>query len=206
MSDAWRIGFLRRRSYAETRRKELRAALAAARADPRNLKFYNVVDSSAAEHLTDLCDRLIHDLAGVAIVITHAYEGGHPDHDACAFAVQVACTRLGAAAPLRLEFAGYTGRRPPGEFWPDSRSPEVVVPMTVEEQRLKQAALAAHATKKLTWFPTTVERYRKAPLYDFTRPPTDEEVSFGQSGRWISGETWRKHASRALERLGQEQP
>ena len=43
-------------------------------------------------------------------VVTHAYEGSHPDHDAIAFAVQTACALLemdGWKAPVRLEAAGY---------------------------------------------------------------------------------------------------
>ena len=40
-------------------------------------------------------------LAGTRVVVTHAYEGGHPDHDAVAFAVHAAVAEvLGAADAL----------------------------------------------------------------------------------------------------------
>ena len=44
------------------------------------------------EDLVDRCAGLIGALRP-AVVITHAYEGGHPDHDTLALAVRLACRR-----------------------------------------------------------------------------------------------------------------
>ena len=54
-----------------------------------------------------------------AAVFTHAYEGGHPDHDAAAFAVHAAC-RLADAPPAIIEMPFYhrrDGRLVTGEFF-----------------------------------------------------------------------------------------
>src|SRR6185437_9724842 len=51
-------------------------------------------------------------------VFTHAYEGGHPDHDAVAFAVHAAC-RLSDIPPAIVEMPYYhrqDGRLITGEF------------------------------------------------------------------------------------------
>ena len=71
-------------------------------------------------HLTELAHRLreILEREKPQAVITHAYEGGHPDHDAAAFAVRAAC-RLAAEPPPILEMALYhrrDGRLVSGEF------------------------------------------------------------------------------------------
>jgi LmbE family N-acetylglucosaminyl deacetylase len=48
-----------------------------------------IPDQAASLGLAGLARRLAVQLAasGAEVVVTHAYEGGHPDHDATAFAV-----------------------------------------------------------------------------------------------------------------------
>ena len=109
MGDARRAGFATREAYAHARAGELDACLAALGAAPRRLAL-GVQDQTAVFHLAEMVAALQEPLAGAALVLTHAYEGGHPDHDACAFAVQLACERLaaeGRPAPVRLAFAEY---------------------------------------------------------------------------------------------------
>jgi hypothetical protein len=85
MADAARSGFGSRQAYSDKRAAELRLAL-------RLLGYagerrgYGLRDQSAVEHLPELTERLSADLRGAAVVATHAYEGGHPDHDAAALA------------------------------------------------------------------------------------------------------------------------
>ena len=92
MADAARSGFGSRQAYSDKRAAELRLAL-------RLLGYagerrgYGLRDQSAVEHLPELTERLSADLRGAAVVATHAYEGGHPDHDAAALAVRRAATR-----------------------------------------------------------------------------------------------------------------
>ena len=68
---------------------------------------YGVRDQEAVVALDALIERLTADLAGAAVVVTHPYEGGHPDHDAAALAVRRAADRSGTAV---VEFACYHKR------------------------------------------------------------------------------------------------
>ena len=138
-----------------------------------------------------------------AAVFTHAYEGAHPDHDACALAVQLACNRLGAAAPLRMEFAGYhraAGRMQVNRFHPDPACPETAVELTPAERTLKLKAYAAHATQAetLALFPPEREAWRVAPTYDFTRPPPTGEALYDGYGWALTSPVWREKAAAAL--------
>ena len=149
------------------------------------------------------------ELRGAAAVITHPYEGGHPDHDACAFIVQLACEglrRAGRAAPVRLEFASYharDGETATGVFWPAAGYPERTIPLTARQLERKRAALAEFATQKdvISAFPLDPERLRPAPRYDFTQPPPPGDVLYDRFGWRITGESWRQRALEALERI-----
>src|SRR5688500_11316113 len=109
-------------------------------------------------------------------VITHAYEGTHPDHDAMAFAVQTACPVLemdGWKAPARLEAAGYAdwgGDGMVGEFLTPSFTDGMTVQLSPDRRRLKQCMLERMATrlKRLQNVPLNRESFRVAPQYDFT--------------------------------------
>jgi LmbE family N-acetylglucosaminyl deacetylase len=209
MSDARKAQFETREAYAEARRHELDAALQAAEARPVRRIAYGYTDQSAVERLEELTERLTRDLAGQAAVITHPYEGGHPDHDACAFAVQIACARLGPSAPVRLEFAAYHASEygmQAGLFWPDDACPEVVAELSDDDRARKQAAFAAHASQAfvLFWFPTDVERFRRAPLYDFEAAPAPGEAHYDGLKWPITSALWRERARAALRRLGGE--
>jgi LmbE family N-acetylglucosaminyl deacetylase len=168
--DARREGFDEWRAYAELRRRELKSALGSLGITVQPI-FYDCPDKEALEHLRETVALLTSDLAGADAVVTHCYEHGHPDHDTAAVAVQLACARLGAAAPQRFEFAGYhLGRERPvyGAFWPDEE--EVEVSLSAEKLRRKRRATAAFESQRetLCQFPETPERYRRAPRYDFS--------------------------------------
>ena len=75
-------------------------------------------DQESAFHLSAIC-RSLGDLFRAErpeIVITHAYEGGHPDHDAVALAVHNACSLLGQEgdAPALIDIPLY---RAAGREW-----------------------------------------------------------------------------------------
>ena len=96
-------GFVSPEAYATARRMESTRALDALGVRPCARLAYGLTDQETIFRLPELVERLAHDLAGCDAVVTHAYEGGHPDHDRAAAAVQM------AAAAVRFEFAG--GRR-----------------------------------------------------------------------------------------------
>lgn len=172
-------GFTTREAYAAARAAELTAALAAACARPVRSLAYGIPDGEVPSALPTLAARLAADLLPMAAVITHPYEGGHSDHDACAEAVQTAVARLAALtgrAPARLEFASYYRRGAllrPGRFWPDRSCPELVLHFAGPAAGRRAAALACFTSQagNLRYFPAATERYRAAPDYDFSRPP-----------------------------------
>jgi len=209
MLDARRAGFATRSAYARARELELDRALQAAAVLPARRRALGITDQEAVEHLPELLTLLEEELRSVAAVVTHPYEGGHPDHDACAFIVQCACERLrreGRAAPVRLEFASYHARDGgvvKGVFWPAAGCPERAIALSDHQLARKQAALAEFATQKdlIADFPLQPERLRPAPQYDFTQPPPPGEVLYDRFGWRITGQLWRERARVALEHI-----
>lgn len=171
-----------------TRRAEVMAALEAALARPIEHRWYGCRDEAVADAVGTVVKRLVHDLAGAEIVITHAYEGGHIDHDACAFAVHRACaemTRRGQRAPAIIEFAGYHSRRGAvraGEFWPAAGCPPVTLALTPDAVQRRASAFACHRSQEgnLRYFTLTHERFRAAPHYDFSVAPPPGATLYGR--------------------------
>lgn len=190
-ADANRLGFASRDAYAATRAGELDAALTAlgyrgARED------YGLCDQGVVFALGALIERLTEDLAGAAVVITHPYEGGHPDHDAAALAVRRAADRLGAAV---VEFACYhkrDGNRVFGAFWPGSQEHARV--LSSDESSRIDAALREHASQAHVfgdWRPSH-ERWRAAPAYDFVMSSPPDEALYDAYGWTMTTDRWRE--------------
>lgn len=208
--DDWRrSGLPSRAAYAAERARELDRALARLCITPRRVAL-GVRDQQAALRLAELARRLAPWVAEAELVVTHAYEGGHPDHDAAAFAVWAACrslTQAGGRAPVRLEFAGYHlahGARAAGRFWADAACPAATARIAPEALARKQAALRAHATQAqvLAWFDPAVERYRQAPDYDFAAAPPPGAALYDGFGWALTAARWRDLARGALRELG----
>ena len=214
--DARAHGFADVAAYAAARQREARAALALAGVAPDCIASLGVPDQQATFALDRLAlsiAELIHAHAP-AVVLTHAYEGGHPDHDATAFAVHAALDLVARApsrfpAPSVVELAGYhrgaNGGRELG-FWP-AGEPALETALEAGERRLKAAMFACHATQAavLGWFTIDTEAFRRAPRYDFGRPPHDGLLLYEQPGagaEWgIDGARWRQEAVAARRRL-----
>jgi N-acetylglucosamine malate deacetylase 2 len=211
-ADAVRAGFADGASYAAARARELDAALQALGARPRGRRQLGYVDGEVVFRLPELTDALERLLDGAALVLTHAYEGGHPDHDAAAFAVQAACRRLAARGrppPVRIEFAGYhqhRGERRTGAFWPDPASPEAMVRLDPSAIAAKREAFAAHRSQAavMGWFDPGREVLRLAPDYDFAQPPPPGEALYDGWGWALTSARWREFARAALAGAGVE--
>jgi LmbE family N-acetylglucosaminyl deacetylase len=197
--DAARTGFASVEAYAQARRRELDLALAVLGVRPRLQLRYGLTDQETVFHLPGLVRRLAHDLRGCDAVLTHAYEGGHPDHDAAAAAVQLAClygVDEPKAAIVRLEFAGYHSRGGAlvaGRFHPDPAAPEREVDAAPSDRRARVEALACFATQAATLADVgfEAERLRLAPVYDFRRPPPPGEALYDRWGLSLSSAEWR---------------
>jgi LmbE family N-acetylglucosaminyl deacetylase len=206
--DASRHGFSGRDDYAAARRRELEAAVAFAGIGLDALIALDVPDQEAALDLPGVARRLAALFAerGVEVVLTHAYEGGHPDHDAVAFAVHAAA-RLGAA-PSIVEMPFY--RAGPEDGWvtqafaADPRAPEIALWLDDHARALKRHMMGAHVTQgaTLAGFAPAVERFRRAPAYDFTALPNCGDLLYERYAWGMTGAGFRDLVRAAQAALG----
>jgi glycosyltransferase involved in cell wall biosynthesis/LmbE family N-acetylglucosaminyl deacetylase len=219
MADAHRAGFTSRSAYAGARRAESEAALALAGVAPSRLTDFGIADQDASRRLVPLVRHLQAWITenAIGVLLTHAYEGGHPDHDAVAFAAHAACERIAAAggtAPALIEFACYHGeggslvtqRFLPRSDAPDRR--EVVLLLPAADQARKRRMLACHATQAVTLaaFGCATESFRAAPAYDFRLPPHPGELWYERFAWGCDGLHWRRLARIAHARLALPAP
>ena len=197
LADAAATGFAAPADYAAARRGELMAALAAAGVAPELVEL-GIVDQEASFHMAALARALsrLFDAHGTEAVITHAYEGGHPDHDATAFAVHAAAGHR----PV-LEFAGYhadpAGALLTGCFLPGP-DPTVIM-LTDAERAQKRAMFDCFRTqaRTLAAFGTDQEAFRPAAPCDFTAPPLPGRLNYEHWGWSMTGARWRALAREA---------
>ena len=219
-ADAQHHGFASLETYREARRRELACALAhagVANGIATVLALTSVPDQTAALHLSGLTQSVAAAVAAFSpeAVLTHPYEGGHPDHDACAFAVHAALRLLPDAgnastrmAPVLIEapfyHAGADGFLQTGSFLADRPSPTTVVcELSPEEQANKRARLACFTSQAetLAQFGVARELFRLAPSYDFTQPPHPGQLFYERFPWGMSGERFRTLAAVATEQL-----
>jgi N-acetylglucosamine malate deacetylase 2 len=212
LEDARAAGFSSREAYARARNFELLAALALAGITRNQHHELGFMDQEASFHLADLTRSVVAFLRAHQphVVITHAYEGGHPDHDATAFVVHAAraiLDREHGDAPILVETTGYhAGPRGlnPGEFLPHAAAEERGFLLSPAEREFKQRLFACFRTQAgtLGYFPVGIERFRFAPPYDFSRPP-HRGCLFYENYNWgVRGEQWRMLARQAAQDLG----
>lgn len=220
MGDAAHAGCATREAYAALRRRECAAALALVGIGAGQQETWGVVDQEAWRDLAGLARRVADALRArrPARVVTHPYEGGHPDHDAVAFAARAACALLradGEEFPVLVEQLSYHADPDPDA--PDrlvtdaflvpgtDRPPEVTtVVLNADERARKGAMLAAYASQArvLAQFPVAVERFRRAPAYDFTLPPPVPTVWYERLGWGITARDVAAAAAGAVRALG----
>ncbi len=202
--DAWaKAGTSCRETYAALRCREQDAALRALGASCV-VGRCDIMDQQTIQHLGLLLAWIAAALAETAVVITHPYEGGHPDHDSAAWLVQEACAAMGHP-PDRLECASYHWdgvTRRAGVFWPVATHPAVSVTISGDRLTRKQQALACYGSQASVtrWFPVGHEQYRTAPRYDFTNPPTTPECWYDRKAWKITSAQWREAAGLAMAR------
>ncbi|MBW7957646.1 MAG: PIG-L family deacetylase [Deltaproteobacteria bacterium] len=204
-------GFRTRRDYAEARKNELQKALSRMRTAPLDLidlgtpdleAPYNLVTSSVA--LAGIIKRL-----EPALVLTHPYEGGHPDHDSAAFSARAALSLIesaGMAPPRLLEFTSYhaDGKKLAASRFLPGTPQGLGIALTEEEKEFKACMYACYETQRgaLKHFPIGIERFRPALDYDFTKPPHPGRL-FYQNFDWgLKGAKWCRLAARAMDGLG----
>jgi LmbE family N-acetylglucosaminyl deacetylase len=198
-------GFASPQAYALARRAELESALAVVGVGSDQLWYFDIPDQEAAFNLLVLARRLYRLFGELSVerVITHAFEGGHPDHDATCFAVHMAASlhqrdrgrplpiiemplyRLGQVDLVRQDFEP-RGERPHLESW-----------LSNEQHQLKRRMFTTFASQRrgLQHFRSDVERFRLAPAYDFTQLPNNGRLFYERRN-------WRMDAGRWLQCVG----
>jgi N-acetylglucosamine malate deacetylase 2 len=211
-SDAARYG-LAPDEYAQARARELQDVLTSCGIPAGHIRILGYTDQEAALHLAQIARLLaaLFEQHEVEAVLTHPYEGGHPDHDATAFAVHAAARLLaqqGRRAPAIVEMACYHEGREgfrAGAFvgvGPD----DTILHLTPEEQARKRALLDRFATQRhtLPYLPVAVECFRRAQAYDFLQPPHAGPLHYERQPWGMTGERFRALAGEALRELGLE--
>jgi LmbE family N-acetylglucosaminyl deacetylase len=219
--DAANAGVSTWQEYAALRRREFEAAVAAAGVKNAQLICLEYPDQEASFHLRQLTRRIarIFRQLRLRVVFTHPYEGGHPDHDACAAAVRFACSLLLRRRPPEvLEFASYHSSPYGGVEtecflgWiaPGRRHKTIVCPTAMwtrvlsdVQRRKKLDMLSRYASQQavLSQFPIRQEPIRMAPDYDFTKPPHPGKLNYENFDWGMDGQRWRRLVRSAISAL-----
>ena len=144
-------------------------------------------------------------------MLTHAFEGGHGDHDAVAFAVHAAAGRLALSERPTLVEMPFYHAAPDGwrrqAFLPQAGSgPERVLELDVALRELKARMVAAHVSQAdtLRSFDNTAERFRVAPAHDFTARPHGGDLLYERHGWNLDWPGWLAHVAAAEAELARE--
>jgi LmbE family N-acetylglucosaminyl deacetylase len=196
-----------RDGYRKMRRLEVEGALALAKVPAHAIRCLGVADQEATFALVELAHRVAELLLRLrpVLVITHPYEGGHPDHDAAAF-VTYGALRLARMAwgfaPLAAEMTSYhgaPGRLVTGSFLGEDGALEELGQLCREDRARKMRMLACFRSQRETLAPFSParERFRPTPRYDFSEPPHPGALYYEQLGWRMKGQSWRELAAAA---------
>lgn len=214
--DAVREGFASREAYGLARVQELSRALSLVGHAPEVASSLGVVDQEASLRMVEIARELAKwlEIGAFDVILTHPYEGGHPDHDATAFVVHASLRLLrrgGLPLPELTEMTSYHNRfgsMATGKFLPATGIEGITFSLPPEVQELKQRMFRSFATQQQTlqWFQTETESFRPAPQYDFTAPPHGGTLYYELFNWGMTGERWRELAREALDafELGRE--
>lgn len=212
LRDAHDAGFANREEYARERRREFESVRGFSGMDQSNCHRLEFVDQEATLHLVAITQMLATIFAESRpdLLITHPYEGGHPDHDAAAFATFSAAHLVagsGAAIPI-AEFTSYNAG-PVGEGWSTDFLPHPGIDpkrvmLSNEDRTFKRRLMECYSSQRwiLHAFPCEYESLRVAPRYDFSSPPHPGRLFYERFDWEVDGSGWRDLATKAEEGLG----
>lgn len=220
MIDAGAAGFSTREAYARARRFEAHAALKLAGLGPERCRQLGIADQESALNMAEITLMLRDVILEISpgIILTHPYEGGHPDHDAASFCTASAVELLrrgqapaGFAPPLVCEMSSYhaqtndegRARLAFYEFLPCYGRDVVTTKLTRAERELKAAMISCFQTQKkiLQAVPLDIEIFRPAPPYDFTRPAHPGKPLYESYNWGMTVNKWLKLSQRAVRDL-----
>ena len=195
-----------REEYAATRRLEAERAVTCAGVSPEQIVWLGAADQEGTFEVAKNTSALVELLEQRRpdVLVTHPYEGGHPDHDACALLARLTTEMV--AADVRPELAEMTsyhareGACVTGEFLNSDPSSELIVALSEAQRYVKHKMMMAHASQRrvLQYFDTKHERYRKAPRYDFTKPPHNGKLWYECMNWQMTSKRWCAIAREAM--------
>lgn len=199
---AYMYGCSSKKEYAELRMNELERALTVCDFNQShycNLRYNDIGVVYAIENVLWEVLHLIEKIRPT-VILTHPYEGGHPDHDCAAYITQKAIEILfpdnGLSQIRRSEFTCYHGRNgymETGTFLGFSENIKTIhLPM--ESKRKKEEMLKCYKSQKemLSLFCVDKEMFRDAPVYSFCTPPHDGKLLYENMNMGIESECWRE--------------
>lgn len=205
----WSAGLdVSREQYAAIRRQEATTALGHVGISKQQLFCLRAVDQEAMFEITRLIAEFGSLLSEIspAVVVSHPFEGGHPDHDTAAVVARIAVSQLHREKPLLLEMTSYharDGRCVTGEFLQPGSTSEFIFELSEADRERKRRMIGAYTSQRLVLkhFPVDREPLRIAPDYDFTKPPHDGKLWYECMGWPMTGQRWRELATAALSRF-----
>lgn len=204
-------GFKGRSEYAQARRKECRSALALAKVSADRIVEFGITDHQASHYLVDLTRRIATFLQQNSpdVVLTHPYEGGHPDHDATAFATHAALRllrRSGFKPPAVFEIALHPagdGTARVLDFLPSDATETTTLMLDKKARDLKRRMFECLTIQPeaLRQSPLGPERFRTPPEYDFASPPNRGRLNYEKFDSGVSGDEWQSLVRQAWSDL-----
>jgi LmbE family N-acetylglucosaminyl deacetylase len=210
-SSAKNAGFDNWIDYAMTRHEEAKAALALVGREIAPSYNLGIPDQATDDNLVAAVRHLLPRLkTGFDCIITHAYEGGHADHDSTAFCVHAACALIakeGGVPPLIVEAPLYNapeGKFVWGKFLPhDDAGPVSIFPLSPGEREQKRRMFECHASQRQVFTNVGLEQetFRQAPRYHFSAPPHPGKPGYAQFMGAGAALLWRRRAWEAMREL-----
>jgi LmbE family N-acetylglucosaminyl deacetylase len=189
-------GFRTRLAYSRARFAELRAAL----------DIVGIGDATRCLGYRDgsSCLKLLGLVRGLAqlfleinpeLILTHAYEGSHQDHDTVAAAVQMACALCPSPPPV-WEMACYhrqNGEYVTHHFLQPLMMSEITVELTPGQEQLKRQMLGCFKSQMefISTFRTDREEFRPVSTCQFGDPPTDGGLAYEANMFGYDSAIWR---------------
>ena len=211
MQDATAAGFRNRSDYAKARKDECIAALSIANVPEERVVDFSITDQCAALCLPELAKKIAAFLqqTHADIVVTHPYEGGHPDHDATAFATHAAIRLMkknGFRPPVLFEMALHPStdwKAKVPEFLPGAEGETTTLLLDERSQKLKQQMFACFESQRasLEVSPLGPEKFRQPPPYNFSAPPQEGPLHYENLNLAFTSKDWHRLAGKALAEL-----
>ena len=168
---ALQSGFATRALYAKARIEEMHDVLRMAGIERHRWRQLPIPDQGAPRNTAIIREEVLSYRA--ERIYTHAYEGGHPDHDAVAFALR--------GLPDVWEFPLYNawgGDFVPYRFIEGQAAEEIQLTPPQVDRKSEMLRCFRSQERVIASFPVGKELFRPMAAYDFSKPPHEGELYY----------------------------